>query len=517
MKDIVQSAMFTVAMRWSDRLIGLISTLVLARLLVPEDFGIIAMASLVIALADVLFDLGVHVTLIQNRAPLQEHFDTAWTLAILQSAVAAAVLVLCAPFAAQYFREPRVENVIQVLGLALLISGLENIGVVNFQKDMRFGKDFVFMFTKRFSGFVVTLVCAWVLQSYWALVIGTVFGRIVGVVCSYGMHPMRPRLGLVRGREMLGVSQWLLARTTGIYLEGQLHRMVVGRRDTAAALGTYTMAGDISAMPSTELLMPINRVLFPAFVTVKDRPEELKRVFLLAQSVQSLIAIPASAGLALVAPELVPLMLGDKWLMAVPFVQIFSLAYLAEAMLSSATCLMITLDHVKTLALFTWVQVLVFAGLAFLAFPGAAALEIAWLRLLLSAASAVAFTWLLLQIFEPLRWKDLLRGVARPLSATCVMFAGLQTLNSFWLPPSVSLALLSKVLLGAVLYAGAIAVLWRAAGAPAGAESYLLGYAMGLMKKRKHRNDTTIPSTPVHRNAPIPPGGPGTDRRQRRH
>jgi lipopolysaccharide exporter len=485
MKDIVRGAFFTVAMRWSDRLIGLVSTLVLARLLVPEDFGIIAMASLVIALADVVFDLGVHVTLIQNRAPLQEHFDTAWTLALMQSAVAAVALFLCAPYAAQYFHEPRVENVIKVLGLALLTSGMENIGVVNFQKDMLFGKEFLFMFTKRFSGFTATLLCAWLLQSYWALVIGTVFGRVVGVACSFWMHPMRPRLSLVRVREMLGVSQWLLARTTGVYLESQLHRMVVGRRDTAAMLGTYTMAGDISAMPSTELLMPINRVLFPAFVIVKENPEELKRVFLLAQSVQSLIAIPASAGLALVAPELIALMLGDKWLMAVPLVQIFALAYLAEAMLSSATYLMITLDHVKTLALFTWVQVGVFSILAFIALPGAAALQIAWLRLLLSVVSGVAFVWLLLRIFVPLRWTDLLRGVVRPLCAACAMVAGVQAIHTVWTSPHLPLTLLVKTLAGATLYTVSVVLLWCAAGRPAGAESYLLGYFTGPLKEKR--------------------------------
>lgn len=484
MKNIVQGALFTVAMRWSDRLIGLISTLVLARLLIPEDFGIIAMASLVIALADVVFDLGVHVTLIQNRAPLQEHFDTAWTLGLLQSAVATLALFLCAPFAAQYFHEPRVENVIKVLGLALVISGLENIGVVNFQKDMRFDKDFVFMFTKRLSGFIATIVCAWVLQSYWALVIGTVFGRTVGVACSYWIHPMRPRPSLSRVREILGVSQWLLARTTGIYFESQLHRMVVGRRDTAAMLGTYTMAGDISAMPSTELLMPINRVLFPAFVAVKDDPQELKRVYLLAQSVQSLIAIPASAGLALVAPEVVALMLGDKWLMAVPLVQIFALAYLAEAMLSSATYLMITLNHVKTLALFTWVQVGTFAGLAYVAFPSAGALQIAWLRLVLSGISDVAFVWLLLRVFAPLRWMDLLRGVVRPLMAAGVMFVGLQAINSYWIHPALSLALLVKMLIGALLYATTVGLLWFATGCPPGAESYILNYCKGPLKRK---------------------------------
>jgi O-antigen/teichoic acid export membrane protein len=484
MKNIVQSALLTVAMRWTDRLIGLISTLVLARLLIPEDFGIIAMASLVITLADVVFDLGVHVTLIQNRAPLQEHFDTAWTLGLLQSVVAAIALFFCAPLAALYFHEPRVENVIRVLSLALVASGLENIGVVNFQKDMRFGKDFIFLFTKRFSGFAATLLFAWLLKSYWALVIGTVFGRSVGVVCSFWMHPMRPRLSLARVREILGVSQWLLARTTGLYFETQLHRMVVGRRDSAAVLGTYTMAGDISAMPSTELLMPINRVLFPAFVAVKDQPGELKRVFLLAQSVQSLIAIPASVGLALVAPELVALMLGDKWLMAVPLVQIFALAYLAEAMLSSATYLMITLDHVKTLALFTWVQVCVFAGLAFIAFPAFGALQIAWLRLLLSGLCGLAFVCLLLRVFKPLHWKDLLRGVVRPLCAAGVMVTGLQAITPLWAHAPVAQALPGKVLLGAVLYATAIAILWSAAGRPGGAESYLLEHFTGPLKRK---------------------------------
>ena len=483
MKDIVQGALFTVAMRWTDRLIGLISTLVLARLLVPEDFGIIAMASLVIALADVLFDLGVHVTLIQNRAPLQEHFDTAWTLGVLQSAIAAIALFICAPFAARYFHEPRVESVIRVLAIALLASGIENIGVVNFQKDMRFGKDFLFMFTKRFSGFCVTLVFAWILRSYWALVIGTVFGRLVGVAASYAMHPMRPRWSLARVREIMGVSQWLLVRTTGLYFEGQLHRMVVGRRDTAAMLGTYAMADDISAMPSTELLMPINRVLFPAFVTVKDNPQELKRVFLLAQSVQSLIAIPASAGLALVAPELVVLMLGDKWLMAVPLVQLLSLACLGEAMLSSATYLMITLGQVKVLALFTWLQVGTFAVIAFFVFPGAVALHIAWIRLALSVVSGAAFVWMLLHVFAPLRWTDLLRGVVRPLTATCVMVAGLQALNMVWICPILSLALAVKVAMGALLYACTIALLWSAAGSPVGAESYCLQYFTRHLKR----------------------------------
>lgn len=490
MKSILQGSFFTVAMRWSDRLIGLVSTLVLARLLVPADFGVIAMASLVIALADVFFDLGVYVTLIQNRAPTQAHFDTAWTLGLIQSAVAALVLFIAAPYAAGYFREPRVEDVIKVLGLGLLITGFENIGVVNFQKEMRFGQDFAFMFFKRLSGFVVTVVAAWALQSYWALVMGTVAGRLVGVACSFAMHPMRPRLSLSRFREIFGVSQWLLARTAGGYLESQLHRIVVGHRDSATVMGAYTMAGDISAMPSTELLMPINRVLFPAFVKVKDDLHELKRVFLLAQGVQILVAIPASAGLALVAPEVIVLMLGDKWLVAVPFVQIFAVAYLASAMLSSATYLMITLDHVKALAIFSWMQIGMFSMAAFWVFPTAGALQIAWLRLVVSGISDAVFVWMLLRFFPLLTLVDLARGVVRPLLAVLAMVACLLSFDASMPPLSPWLALVAKTLLGAATYIAVAVALWWALGRPPGAETFLLTNLRKVLGRWPARRET---------------------------
>lgn len=485
MKGIIQGTLLTVAMRWTDRLIGLVSTLVLARLLVPADFGVIAMASLVIALADVFFDLGVYVTLIQRQDPSREHFNTAWTMGLIQAAVAATVLFIAAPYAAIYFREPRVEDVIKVLGLSLLATGCENVGVVNFQKEMRFGRDFLFLFSKRFSGFVVTLVAAWILRSYWALIIGTVAGRLVGVACSYWMHPMRPRLSLSKFRDIFGMSQWLLVRTAGGYLEGQLHHFVVGRRENATVMGAFAIAGDIAVMPSSELLMPINRVLFPAFVKVKEDLEELKRVFLVAQNVQILVALPAGAGLALVAQEAISLMLGDKWLMAVPFVQILALSSLASAMLSGASYLMITLGNVRALAIYSWIQVGIFSILAFVVFPTGGALQVAWLRLAVSIVSGVIFFSMLLRVFAPLKLSDLARGLMRPAVAVSAMAASLQWLGAVWVPSSFLPSLIVKVILGAVVYATVIVALWWVTGRPKGAESFLLDNFMKIWNRRK--------------------------------
>ena len=205
-------------MRWADRSIAFVSTLILARLLVPEDFGVIAMASLVIGLADVFFELGVNVALIQNKTPSPAHYDTAWTLRLIQTTLAAIIVVIASPWAATYFNDPRVTLVTQVLAVSLILSGLENIGVVTFQKEMQFGREFQFLFCKRIVGFIVTIVAAWFIRSYWAMVIGALAGRTFGVALSFAMHPMRPRLSLKKFGEIFSVSQWMLVRSIGGYL-----------------------------------------------------------------------------------------------------------------------------------------------------------------------------------------------------------------------------------------------------------------------------------------------------------
>src|SRR5574343_1343215 len=144
-----RGAVIVVAMRWTDRLIGLFSTLILARLLVPADFGIVAMASIVVGLVDTLLALGVGSALIQNRNAGREDFDTAWTLGIIQGAVVATLIWFAAPYAAESFRDPRVQDVVRVMAFTTFLGAFENIGVVAFQKNMEFGRDFRYFLFRR--------------------------------------------------------------------------------------------------------------------------------------------------------------------------------------------------------------------------------------------------------------------------------------------------------------------------------------------------------------------------------
>lgn len=486
--SVFRGAFLTVSTRWLDRVIGMISTLILARLLLPEDFGIIAMSSLVIGLVDVLLDLGVNVALVQNRQATQTHFDTAWTLRLIQTSLTTAVVILVAPLAGDYFGDPRVVPVLQVMALGLILAGLENIGVVDFQKQMQFGLEFRYLFLKRLTGFLTTVAAAWFLRSYWALVIGALTGRSLGVLLSYLMHPMRPRFSLEKLGEIFAVSQWMLVRGIGNYLNANLHRFLVGNRADTATMGGYSLANEIASMPSTELLAPLNRALFPAFVKARERAGELKRLFLLAQGVQSLVAIPAGVGLALVAHEAVLVLLGARWMLAVPFVQILALTNVAAAIMTSGSYVMITMGEVRNVALLTWANVAIFAVGAFVLLPGGDALSLAWLRMASVLVGLLLALLLLMRALPDLRFTDIAGTAYRPLAAAAIMSAAVLSLPNLAGQPAVS-ALLLKIGAGLVSYAAIIMLLWWLAGRPDSAERYLLDKARAIFRRRRKPTD----------------------------
>jgi len=484
--SITSGTLLTISMRWSDRLIGLVSILILARLLAPEDFGVIAMASLAIGLVSVLLDFGVNIALIQNQEATQEHYDSAWTLRLLQSAAATLLLILIASWTADYFNEPRIEPVLQVLAFSLLLNGFENIGTVVFQKKMQFGAEFRFLIAKRMAGFITTIVVALVLRSYWALVIGTLVGRGFGVGLSYMMHPMRPRFSFAKMADIFSVSQWMLLRSIGEYLQSSAHRILVGHWFPTSTMGAYTLASEISGMPTTELLAPFNRVLFPAFSETKENLQQLKRMFLLAQGVQTLIVIPIAIGLALVAEEAIHILLGEKWLMVVPFVEVLVLGNIAQSIGTSSSYLLIVLGRFKASAMAIWIQVVLFIALAVSTMQESSVIDIAWLRVVISGFGIGVLFYLVIRAMPLLTAKDLVRSTVRPLLGAVVMSLVLLEVSAN-MELSLWAMLCLKVMLGALSYLVVVMLLWLAWGKPDGAEQYILTkfqYRLTQMVKR---------------------------------
>ena len=465
--------MFSVAMRWSDRLVGLVSTLVLARVLLPSDFGLVAMASIAVGLIDTFLDLGVAQSLIQNQDASKDDFDTAWTLRFIQSALAAIIVVIAAPLATSYYKDPRVTDIMRFMALSVVIGGTENIGIVNFQRNLEFGQEFRFFFLKRICGFVTTIAAVLTLRTYWALVIGTLGARVFGVAASFILHPHRPSFTLKSIRKIWSFSQWVLVRNIGFYLDTRLDKFLVGGREVAAVMGAYTLADEISALPSTEILAPMNRVLFPVFSRLQKNLKALTDTYLLAMGVQALVGIPAAVGIALVAPEAVMVTLGQKWMAAVPFVQIIAFVNVVESINTSGGYLSLSLGYVRTLSLFTWTQLLVFSALTIMIFPQSGALMIAKLRATVVLTNFTATTIFVYTRLPDLRWMSLARKIVRPLSGVLAMWLSVRAIESVVNLP-VAETLILKITSGALVYGLTVLLLWQISGKPPGAEQYLL-------------------------------------------
>lgn len=470
---VFQSALWSVATRWSDRAIGFLSTLILARLLTPADFGIIAMAMLLIGLVEVLLDLGVNIALIYDKEASKDDFDSAWTLRGLQTTGVAILVTLAAPFAAEYFHDTRVDIVLYGLAIGIAISGFENIGIVEYQKRLDFKSDFRFFVFKRVPSVLITIVAALALRNYWALVIGTVASRFIGVGVSYAIHPYRPRFCFRRVTKIWNISRWMIFRSVGGYLESRLDTFFVSSRSTSDVMGMYVTASELAALPTTELLAPLSRVLLPTFVEARGNSTKLKENYLLALGVQALIGIPSAVGMALVASEAVPLLLGDQWIQAVPFLQVLALYSGLSALGYSGAYLLTALGKVATLAIMGWIWSGLFILVNLVLYPSGDAIFLAYSRLFLGFVGIFVFSWLVIRQVDGLCWSDFFKVVIRPIiGATVLCLCVLQAKKI--MPDALWLQLLFEVLLGVFSYGSTVFILWLLAGRPEGSERYLL-------------------------------------------
>jgi O-antigen/teichoic acid export membrane protein len=475
-------------MRWTDRLLGTLSTVILARLLVPEDFGLVAMAMVAVGFFDVLLDLGVGAALIQHDRAGREEFSTAWTLRLAQCVVTALLLVALAPLVADYYDDSRVVDVLRVAAITVIIGGLENIGTVSFQRNMELGRDFQFVVFKRLVKVACTVVLAIAMRTYWALILGSLASRLVGVGASYWMSRFRPHLTLSRVSSIWTFSQWSLLTGIARYLNGAIPRLVLGGRANAAALGTYSVGEDIAMLPTSELLAPLGRVMFPAFAAAKNSQGELLRLVTLAQAVQALLAIPLSLGVVLVADDAIPLLLGPQWTSAVPIAQIVALTGVASALGYSPGYMLTVTGRMHVLCGYTWAKTLLLVLLILLVFRSADAERIAMAGLVTSVTGLVALqaiAWKALPGFGGVRfWSQTWRPVVSAALMTLVVSGVSVALADIERLPR----LIAKVGAGVSVYGLSTLVLWLAAGKPLGAESYLLKWWLA-----RARNTTAIP------------------------
>lgn len=323
---LLSGAALMVLLRLCVKGIGLVSSIILVRLLVPEDFGLVALIMAIYAFIELLNAFGFDVALIQNQKATDEHYDTSWTIRLLFALLAALAMILLAEPMAGFYDDPRLVQLAYCLSLVFLVNGACNIGVVNFRKHLDFKKEFVFEATTKIVSASLTIVLAYWLRTYWALVFGILANAIIRLALSYWMNTYRPKFSLSKWRDLYKFSSWLLLNNVLAYLNNKSKDLLIGRFAGISQVGFYSVTDEFASLPTNEFVASVNRATFPGYSKVASNLVELKNLYLKVLASIAFIGIPSSIGIALIAPIFVPVVLGKDWIAAIPVLQLLSFA-----------------------------------------------------------------------------------------------------------------------------------------------------------------------------------------------
>jgi lipopolysaccharide exporter len=505
-RDMSRGVAWMLFQKLAERLLALVSVTILARLLLPADFGLVALATSTLALLEVFGAFGLDIALIRQPNASRAHFDAAWTFNVLFGCAIALIAVVLAPLARWFYDDPRLLPVMLSLGASRAIGGFENIGIVRFRKDLQFDREFRFSLAKRLAtSLLVTIPLAFALRSYWALVAGNVVGTCIAVALSYALHPFRPRPSLAGFGELMRFSKWLLVARMIELFYARLPDFVVGRAAGTSALGALSLARDLARLPAAEIAAPVNRAVFPGYVKLADNRGQLAHEYIRVTSRLLLLVVPAAVGLCVLAEPAVLLLLGEQWRPAIPLVRLLALNAMVGVWLSTAhhvnlavgmarsTSIVLALHAALSLPLMVWLV------------PSFGA-EGAACALLLASLGTVPANFVLLGKAIAFRARDAAAMAWRPLAGSLVMSGVLLALLQHigW-PQGVLVQVAyvaSFVATGALVYAVAVMLCWALGRNADSAEAWLIGRARAFLSATGPR---VASDRPVPRASPAPP------------
>jgi PST family polysaccharide transporter/lipopolysaccharide exporter len=316
------------------RVLQLSLLVILARFIGPTGIGLIGIALLVLSGLRKFTDIGLNAALIYDRDDNVDHYlDTVWVLEIGRGLLITVVVFLTAPLISSFFSEPNATDIIRVMSLSPLLYGLRNPGVVYFQKELEFHKQFLYQVGTQIVRFVVGIGAVLVTPTAWAYVVAFLVADAARTLFSYGIHEYRPwpRFDLDAARNLIDYGKWVTGSSIVYFLYSEGDDAFVGWLLSPAALAFYQYGYRFSNAPATEFSQVLSNVMFPALSQMQDDTDRLRNAFLETLRMTSFIAFPAALGIAAIAPSFVRAFLGEQWAPMILAMQILAIYGLLRA------------------------------------------------------------------------------------------------------------------------------------------------------------------------------------------
>ena len=416
-KDLARRAV--VALIWrgfsmgGEKIIFLVRLIILARLLLPDDFGLVAIGLTVLTVATSLTDFGVVAALIQQPATDKRHLDTAWTIGLLRGIIVTVSLLVLAPFIAELFDEGRAAGIIRALAFTALIQAVASIEVARLNRELRFHG----LASIRLSAAIANTIVAILLAPHygaWALVWGSLAASLINSAFSYVIAPYRPafRLADTATASIARFGRWIFLIGVLAVAADAILRWLVATQLGVAELGLFFLAVRLAFLPSQLVSELVSDVAFPVYAELQLNRQKAAAAFRGLLISVALALIPACMVLAVLMPDLVQHVLGDRWQGAIVITQLLIISSIAGMLGDGVAPVLKGTGRPAGIAAMDALQLalILVLGWPLIGKYGLVGAGIAWLTAII--ASQVLAAWYARRLFD-----KPFAGLAAPLSA----------------------------------------------------------------------------------------------------
>jgi PST family polysaccharide transporter len=485
-----------VVTRLVTRGIDFVSLAILARLLTPADFGLIAIAMTLVLICEAITDLPISQAVVRLPFLNNDHLDTAFTISVLRGcAIAAALCLLAWPFALLY-RDMRLVGLVCALGLAPALRGVCNPRFANFARNLDFRREMLVEIGTKVTSLAVAATVAWTTRSYWALAAGTIAGPLAMNLLAYAIAPWRLRFTLVEWPVFARFLSWASAGQVLNAFSWQIDQLTLGRFVARQQLGFFTIASTLAFLPFQVVITQVARPVVAGLAKLQGDPPRLAAAYCLGTNTLITLCMPVMVGLSELADPIVQLALGPKWAQAADILRWLSLATIPAIFVAPAGALAMALNRTDLGFRLSAAEFAVRLPLTCLA-----AVQAGVPGVILARATATLLTTLyamrLVRTMIGLAISTQIVGAWRAIVASIVL-AG--TVDAAWrIAPPVTSPLLLGVCLaatafwGGLLYVGTVLLLWRMADRPAGPEHRAVALVAALSNRLPLRRAAVRP------------------------
>ena len=450
--SVLGGLIWTFGERIAAQLVSLVVTIVLARLLTPNHYGIISIVTVFITFCNIFVSSGFGSAVVQKKDADDLDFNTAFIISLSISIILYIIVFIFAPYIANFYEMPALTLVIRVMSIRLIFGALNTIQHAHIQKQMMFKKFFISTLFGTIISAVVGVALAFWGYGVWALVAQYLTNTIIDSIVLLFVGEWKPKIQFSLSRaKFLFSFGWKVLVTEIVYtLETDIRSLIVGKVFGSADLAYYDQGKKYPSLLVTNINSSINKVMLPAYSEEQDNLNKIKDMLRTSIRVGIFLLCPLLVGFAVVSNNFVYLFLTEKWMEAVPFIQIFCMIYLTRPLESSCHQALLAIGKSDVvMKVIIAINCIAIATIFIAVFAFESVLLIAVGSLLSSVVSIVLFMLMARKYFN-YKVKEQISDIYKPIVASIIMGIIVYAVDKINI--SVTFTLILQILIGAIVY-----------------------------------------------------------------